>query len=264
MADTEGTPDFHLAAYVTNLGKYNEGYLVGEWVKFPVTPDEMQDVFRRIGIGGKDVFGSPYEEWFITDYDCYIDGIYDMLSEYESLDELNYLADKLDEMSDAEVQHFKAIVKMGEHSDSVQDLINLTENLDCYEIYPDITDEYDLGYYLINELGCYDMNTLKALENYIDYKEYGDDTALNENGVFTDYGYVVCNQSDFKEIYNGSRDDIPDEYRRSSIPDIEAEQKDAVKTEEKKPSIRQQLAENKSKSEKTQSVPLRQKNDLSL
>ena len=94
MADTEGTPDFHLAAYVTNLGKYNEGYLVGEWVKFPVTPDEMQDVFRRIGIGGKDVFGSPYEEWFITDYDCYIDGIYDMLSEYESLDELNYLADK--------------------------------------------------------------------------------------------------------------------------------------------------------------------------
>ena len=36
---------FHLAAYVTNLGKYNEGYLVGEWVKFPVTPDEMQDVF---------------------------------------------------------------------------------------------------------------------------------------------------------------------------------------------------------------------------
>ena len=144
MADTEGTPDFHLAAYVTNLGKYNEGYLVGEWVKFPVTPDEMQDVFRRIGIGGKDVFGSPYEEWFITDYDCYIDGIYDMLSEDESLDELNYLADKLDEMSDAEVQHFKAIVKMGEHSDSVQDLINLTENLDCYEIYPDITDEYDL------------------------------------------------------------------------------------------------------------------------
>ena len=40
--------------------------------------------------------------------------------------------------------------------------------------------------------------------------------------------------------------------------------KEYVKTEEKKPSIRQQLAENKSKSEKTQSVPLRQKNDLSL
>ena len=35
MADTEGTPDFHLAAYVTNLGKYNEGYLVGEMGEVP-------------------------------------------------------------------------------------------------------------------------------------------------------------------------------------------------------------------------------------
>nr|WP_243423218.1 antirestriction protein ArdA [Intestinimonas butyriciproducens] len=31
-----------------------------------------------------------YEEWFITDYDCYVDGLYDKLGEYESLDELNY------------------------------------------------------------------------------------------------------------------------------------------------------------------------------
>ena len=44
--------------------KYNEGFLVGEWVKFPVTNEEMQAVFRRIGIGRR------YEEWFITDYDC--------------------------------------------------------------------------------------------------------------------------------------------------------------------------------------------------
>ena len=26
-----------IEAYVTNLGKYNEGELVGEWVKFPIT-----------------------------------------------------------------------------------------------------------------------------------------------------------------------------------------------------------------------------------
>ena len=91
-----------------------------------------------------------------------------------------------------------------------------------------------MGYYLINELGCYDMNTLKALENYIDYKEYGDDTALNENGCITGLRFMLCViKVILKEIYNGSRDDIPDEYRISSIPDIEAEQKDAVKTEEK-------------------------------
>ena len=51
-----------------------------------------EKVFERIGIGSKDDFGNPYEEWFISDYDCYVDGLYEMLGEYESLDELNYLA----------------------------------------------------------------------------------------------------------------------------------------------------------------------------
>ncbi len=66
-------------AYVTNLGKYNEGALVGEWVKFPTTPEEMQEVFKRIGINAQ------YEEYFITDYDMDIHGLYDQLGEYESL-----------------------------------------------------------------------------------------------------------------------------------------------------------------------------------
>ena len=54
--------------------------------------ENLKKVFERIGIGSKDDFGNPYEEWFISDYDCYVDGLYEMLGEYESLDELNYLA----------------------------------------------------------------------------------------------------------------------------------------------------------------------------
>ena len=84
--------DCPFEAYITNLGKYNEGELVGEWVKFPTTSEDLKKVFERIGIGSKDDFGNPYEEWFISDYDCYVDGLYEMLGEYESLDELNYLA----------------------------------------------------------------------------------------------------------------------------------------------------------------------------
>ena len=66
--------DYPFAAFITNLGKYNEGELVGEWVKFPTTAEELKEVFKRIGIGQKDDFGQPYEEWFITDYDCYVYG----------------------------------------------------------------------------------------------------------------------------------------------------------------------------------------------
>lgn len=60
--------DYPFAAFITNLGKYNEGTLVGEWVKFPTTAEELKKVFERIGIGAKDDFGQTYEEWFITDY----------------------------------------------------------------------------------------------------------------------------------------------------------------------------------------------------
>ena len=79
MPHYEYDKDYPFAAFITNLGKYNEGSLVGEWVKFPTTAEELQKVFERIGIGSKDDFGQPYEEWFITDYDCYVDGLYDKL-----------------------------------------------------------------------------------------------------------------------------------------------------------------------------------------
>lgn len=52
--------DGSFEAFVTNLGKYNEGELVGEWVHFPTTEEEMKKVFERIGIGSKDEFGQVY------------------------------------------------------------------------------------------------------------------------------------------------------------------------------------------------------------
>ena len=55
--------DTPFEAYVTNLGKYNEGRLVGEFLKFPTTTEEVQALLKRIGIDGV-----RYEEIFITDY----------------------------------------------------------------------------------------------------------------------------------------------------------------------------------------------------
>ena len=209
--------DYPFAAFITNLGKYNEGELVGEWVKFPTTAEEMKKVFDRIGIGQKDDFGQPYEEWFITDYDCYVDGLYDKLGEYESLDELNYLASKLDEMSQGEYEQFQAAMEIGDHSGSVQEIINLTENLDCYDVYPDIHDYDDLGRYYIDELDA--MQVPEYLRNYIDYEAYGRDVALEEGGDFTDLGYVRDTGSRFVEVYDGERGSIPEEYRVMTFQD---------------------------------------------
>ena len=217
MPDYSYNKDYPFAAFITNLGKYNEGELVGEWVKFPTTAEELKEVFKRIGIGQRDDFGQPYEEWFITDYDCYVDGLYSKLGEYENLDELNYLASKLDEMSESEYAQFQAGMEMGDHCGSLQEIINLTENLDCYEVYPDIHDYDDLGRYYIEELDV--MQVPEHLQNYIDYEAYGRDVALEENGTFTDQGYVRDTGDSFHEYYDGERGSIPDEYRVMTFQD---------------------------------------------
>ena len=50
-----------LEAYITNLGKYAEGQLVGETLKFPTTAEEVQSLLKRIGVDG-----IRYEEIFIS------------------------------------------------------------------------------------------------------------------------------------------------------------------------------------------------------
>ena len=163
--------------------------------------------------------GKTDEEWFITDYDCYVDGLYDKLGEYENLDELNYLASKLDEMSQGEYEQFQAAMEIGDHSGSLQEIINLTENLDCYDIYPDIHDHDDLGRYYIEELDA--MQVPEHLRNYIDYEAYGRDVALEEGGEFTDLGYVRDTGSSFHEYYDGEHGSIPEEYRVMTFQDAE-------------------------------------------
>ncbi len=214
--------DGNFEAFVTNLGKYNEGELVGEWVKFPTTAEEMNKVFECIGIGSKNEFGNVYEEWFITDYECPINGVYEMLGEYESLDKLNYLASRIEEMSSWEQEQFAAIMESGcDEVSDIDDLINLTYNLDNYDILPGINDESDLGYYYVHEAGIYDEKELGPLANYIDYERFGRDIAMDKGGRFTDQGYIRDTGNSWTTYFDGSLDDIPDEYRITGGGDAE-------------------------------------------
>ena len=69
-----------LEAYVTNLGKYAEGQLVGETLKFPTTTEEVQSLLKRIGMDGV-----RYEEIFITSFDSDVPGLHEHLGEYENI-----------------------------------------------------------------------------------------------------------------------------------------------------------------------------------
>lgn len=79
---------------------------------------------------------------------------------------------------------------MGENTGSIKELINLTENMDCFDYLSGVESDYDLGYYWIEQSGCYDTSRLGVLSNYIDYESFGRDIRFDESGVFADHGYV--------------------------------------------------------------------------
>ena len=199
-------------AYVTNLGKYNEGELVGEYLKFPTTPEEVQALLKRIGVDGV-----RYEEIFITDFDGDVLGLYDHLGEYENLDELNHLACLLSELDQSDLEKFEAVIDSGEYTSSVAELINLTQNLDCFEFYSDVHSDEELGRMYVLEFGGVEVP--EHLIDYIDYEAYGRDVRINESGHFTPGGYVFDNGSRFIEHYSG-REDIPDEHKVFSMPKL--------------------------------------------
>ena len=160
-------------AYVTNLGKYNEGLLIGEWVNFPASEEEIEDVFARIGIDGE-----YYEEYFITDYDGIWAG--SMKDEYISIERLNDIAETLQEFYEdglaAALEYW-----------NLDDVLEM--NPDDLMLYSDVHNEYDLGYYWIEESGCYNLGD-DILSLYFDYEAFGCDIAIEANGGFTSEGFI--------------------------------------------------------------------------
>ena len=199
-------------AYITNLGKYAEGQLVGETLKFPATTEEVQSLLKNIGVDGV-----RYEEFFITAFDGDVMGLYDYLTEYENLDELNHLAHLISELDSDEIETLEAVLNKGDHTSSVADIINLVHNLDCYDLHPGVTDDETLGRIYVE-----DMELLDVPDNvlpYFDFEAYGRDARINEGGHFAPGGYVFNNGGSFVERYHGM-EDIPPEHRIFAYPKL--------------------------------------------
>ena len=198
-----------LSGYLSNLGKYTEGRPAGEWVTFPTTAEHLKEVFDRIGIDFK-----HYEEWHFTEFQSTIPGLTEHLSEYSHPDELNYLGKLLEMQFDDDREKFIVAIEYGDHADSLQDIINLAQNLDCYWIYPSVHNEEEYGHYLVDELEEPELSD--EVKRYFMYEEYGRDASINDDGMFTEKGYIYNNRNTFTEWYDGR--DVPQEYRVTPQP----------------------------------------------
>ena len=198
-----------LSGYLSNLGAYAGGRPAGEWVTFPTTAGHMKEVFDRIGIDVQN-----REAWHFTEFQSPIPHLAEKLGEHEHPDELNYLGKLLEMQFDGDREKFAAAIALGDHASSVEELINLAQNLDCYWIYPSVHNEEEYGHYLVDELE--EPELPEEAKKYFMYEEYGRDAAINDGGLFTEQGYIYNNQNTFTRWYDGR--DVPEEYRVTPAP----------------------------------------------
>ena len=71
----------------------------------------------------------------------------------------------------------------------IKDSIKIINDGD-YSIYTECNDDYDLGYYIIDEFYTDLTKKCGFIANYIDYEGVGRDHRLNSNGTFSNLGWV--------------------------------------------------------------------------
>lgn len=165
-----------LKIYLTNLGKYNEGYLIGEWVELPVSDEELEKVLERIEIGGM------YEETFITDYETDVDGV--DVHEFDSIEKLNELAETLEGLEDYDLEVVEAMLSEG------YKLEDALERKDDCIVWTDCDDMEDVAIAYCEECGILDAIP-ENLRNYFDYEAFGRDMSFEGHYVFTNRGNCV-------------------------------------------------------------------------
>lgn len=159
-----------MKGFITNLGKYNEGELVGKWISFPIDEDDFKDELESIGVKEN----TMYEEWFITDYDCSLFDMYDAFGEYPNIDDINEVAEALEDHE----SEFTALMEVCSYTDALGYLES--EN---YTFYENMTLE-DLAYEIVEE--CYELPEIA--QRYFDYKAFARDLSFDgysetSNGV---------------------------------------------------------------------------------
>ena len=170
--------------YLTNLGKYNEGFLIGEWVQLPVSQKELKKVLKRIKISDKpDANGNYYEEYFITDWEC----DYYEIGEYESINTLNKIASQVESLDEEESKVVKAL--MSECGYTLDEAINKVNSGD-YRIYYDCDDMIDVAYEVVEECG-YLTNVPKNVARYFDYEAFARDLSIEGTYIFLEDNEVL-------------------------------------------------------------------------
>ena len=164
-----------MRVYITDLEAYNEGHLVGSWYELPMNSDLLAESIENELQRGKEICQSEHfhEEYFITDYEC----DYMEVGEYDNLENLNNIAEKMETLNSTDMKKFKALTDEG------YDFEYSFNNYEDVEIYEE-TNMNELAEQFVED-GLFG-NIPKALINYIDYDAIARDLSMDYTEVEND------------------------------------------------------------------------------
>ena len=123
--------------------------------------------------------------------------------EHESLEDLNALAQATGTLSTDNIKKLGAAVTLAKPLNAEQ-VKNLAENLDLFDFAPDAHSPAEYGKYMIQQSGHFDYDA--NLDDFYDYEGYALQRMNNEDGMFTDRGYIAYRgYFSIEEVMDGSQ-----------------------------------------------------------
>ena len=197
--------------FLDNRAEAQTGGPHGYWLSLPTSAEQVQEALKEIHIttdNQQDLFiggfsapeGKPLE-------------LPEDLIKAASVDELNFLAAQLQKLDAVELAELNAAMQSPAKMQTIGQLLDYAENTDCFVLI-NAKDNRSLGEYYLNDSGLFVVPD--PWKPAIDTERLGSFIASEEQGTFTDYGYILRTSDEWQRVHEGQP--VPEEYRVMAYP----------------------------------------------
>ena len=197
--------------FLDNRAEAQTGGPHGYWLSLPTSAEQVQETLKEIHITADN-----QQDLFIGDFSAPEGKPLELpedLIKTASVDELNFLAAQLQKLDAVELAELNAVMQSPAKMQTIGQLLDYAENTDCFVLI-NAKDNRSLGEYYLNDSGLFVVPD--PWKPAIDTDRLGSFIANEEQGTFTDYGYILRTSDEWQRIHEGQP--VPEEYRVMAYP----------------------------------------------
>ena len=197
--------------FLDNRAEAQTGGPHGYWLSLPTSAEQVQETLKEIHITADN-----QQDLFIGDFSAPEGKPLELpedLIKTASVDELNFLAAQLQKLDAVELAELNAVMQSPAKMQTIGQLLDYAENTDCFVLI-NAKDNRSLGEYYLNDSGLFVVPD--PWKPAIDTDRLGSFIANEEQGTFTDYGYILRTSDEWQRVHEGQP--VPEEYRVMAYP----------------------------------------------